>query len=95
MIVGDTYIATASLGAVDSSALPTVRRRAIDPSALTCTVTAPDDVETTYDLGDMVRRTSGEYELPIPCTMAGTYRLRWEASGNTVGAKRDSFKVYA
>ena len=63
---------------------------AADPTAVTCTVRAPDGTETVLN---NTKSTTGSYYADVGPTQSGTYFFRWAGTGALVVAEEGQFYV--
>lgn len=66
-----------------------------DPSSVTATVRAPDATTTNYTVtaGQIVKDSTGNYHLDIPCTLAGDYYYVFKGVGTIAAAEEGTFTV--
>lgn len=67
-----------------------------DPTAVTCVVKTPGNVETVFTYGadpELERISTGFYKLERACDEVGTWRARWKATGAVVAVDEVSWTV--
>lgn len=71
---------------------------AVDPSAITVSVTDPAGAVTDFVFGvdgNMEKRGVGYYAVQFPVTSVGIWRVKWEGTGAAQAVGREWFSAIA
>lgn len=88
--VGDSVVCFSEWKALTVASLPVVTRALTNPTAISCSVVAPDNTTTAPTPTNV---STGVYYISVLANQAGTWSVTWTGTGAAAGVERQTFTV--